>query len=250
MMKCASIVVVYITIALASSVMTAATFTVTSKKDSGPGSLRQAILDANANPGADTVDFAVTGTITLTSGELAITDALTIIGPSAGTLTINGNYASRIFDVESTNVSISGLIITNGVADASAVGGSLGGGIRNAGGTLTLSNVTLSNNVVFGGSSGGDGGGIANVLNGTVSASNVTLTRNVATGSCSPGLGGGVYNDATSTLSFFTSHVTRNIAAGSSGVGGGVYTLGTFTFDSKTVITGNRASTSGNNIGP
>jgi hypothetical protein len=249
-MKSAITALLYVVIAFAPAGMSAATFTVTSKKDSGAGSLRQAILDANANPGPDIVDFAVTGTITLTSGQMTITDALTIIGPSAGSITINGNYASRIFDIESTSVSISGLIITNGVADASATGGSLGGGIRNAGGSLTLSSVTLSNNVALGGSSGGDGGGIANVLAGIVRASNVTLTRNVATGSCSPGLGGGIYNDAASALSFTASHVTRNIAGGSPGVGGGVYNLGTFSYDSKTVITGNRASTSGNNIGP
>ena len=44
----------------------AATFTVTNTNDSGPGSLRQAVLDANANPGADEVVFSsVSGTIGL-----------------------------------------------------------------------------------------------------------------------------------------------------------------------------------------
>ena len=59
-----------------------ATFTVSNLLDSGPGSLRQAILDANASSGADTVGFSsgVGGTITLTS-QLAITDDLTIRGP-------------------------------------------------------------------------------------------------------------------------------------------------------------------------
>lgn len=249
-MKRATIAFLYVIIALAPSGMTAATFTVTSKKDSGDGSLRQAILFANANPGADIIDFAVTGTITLTSGPLTITDALTIIGPSAGQVVISGNYASRVFDVESTSVSISRLTITNGVADASAVGGSIGGGIRNAGGTLSLSTVTLSNNIALGSTGNGEGGGIANVSAGQITASGVTLKGNVATGSCNPGLGGGVFNDATSALSFSASHVTRNIAAGSPGVGGGIYNIGTFSFDSKTAVTGNRASTSGNNIGP
>jgi PKD repeat protein len=40
----------------------AAAFTVTTTADSGPGSLRQAILDANANPGADTITFAIGAT--------------------------------------------------------------------------------------------------------------------------------------------------------------------------------------------
>lgn len=34
------------------------TYTVTNRLDSGPGSLRQAIIDANANPGADTITFS------------------------------------------------------------------------------------------------------------------------------------------------------------------------------------------------
>ena len=36
-----------------------AIFTVTNTNDSGPGSLRQAILDANASAGADTITFAI-----------------------------------------------------------------------------------------------------------------------------------------------------------------------------------------------
>ena len=44
--------------------------------------------------------------------------------------------------------------------------------------------------------------------------------------------------------------MTLNQANGSPGIGGGVYTLGTFTFDAATVIVFNHASTSGNNIGP
>src|SRR5262245_38640244 len=58
------------------------TFTVGNLADSGPGSLRQALLDANDNPGADLIRFAfpVGGTLTLTSGELSITDDLILDG--------------------------------------------------------------------------------------------------------------------------------------------------------------------------
>ncbi len=78
----------------------AATFTVTSLNDSGPGSLRQAVLDANATFGPDTIEFqaGLTGTITLTTGEIQITDALTLNGPGAGVLAISGNNKSRIFN--------------------------------------------------------------------------------------------------------------------------------------------------------
>src|SRR5258708_2163926 len=64
------------------------TFNVLNLAYSGAGSLRQAILDANANPGADAIEFAegVQGTITLTSGQLSINSDLTINGPGANNL--------------------------------------------------------------------------------------------------------------------------------------------------------------------
>ena len=64
------------------------------------------------------------------------------------------------------------------------------------------------------------------------------------------GLGGGAFNDATSTLKLTASSVTRNHANGSPGIGGGIYNLGTFSFDAFTVIKDNHASTSGDDIGP
>ena len=66
----------------------AATITVINTNDSGPGSLRQALVDANDG---DTIDFAVTGTIGLTSGELLVNKVLTISGPGAENLAVNGN---------------------------------------------------------------------------------------------------------------------------------------------------------------
>src|SRR5262249_17766717 len=75
------------------------TFTVGNLADSGPGSLRQAILDANDNLGADTIRFAPAardGTLTLTSGQLSITDDLILDGPGVHRLTISGNDASRV----------------------------------------------------------------------------------------------------------------------------------------------------------
>ena len=89
----------------------AATITVTNTNDSGPGSLRQAL--ANANNG-DRINFAVTGTITLTSGGLGITKNITISGPGANQLAVNGNQALFVFGVfPQRTVSISGLSIRN-----------------------------------------------------------------------------------------------------------------------------------------
>src|SRR5690348_11524039 len=78
-----------------------ATFVVTSLNDSGAGSLRDAITQANDHAGADTIIFAedIRGKITLTSGQIQITDTLTIRGPGAGALTLDGNLQSRIFSV-------------------------------------------------------------------------------------------------------------------------------------------------------
>src|SRR5262245_11582951 len=94
------------------------TFTVLNFLDSGPGSLREAILDANTEPGADLIRFAPEardGTITLTSGELSITDALSIEGPGANRLTVSGNDASRVFRIGSgVSVNIDDLTIAHG----------------------------------------------------------------------------------------------------------------------------------------
>ena len=54
------------------SALPAATFDVTNTSDSGPGSFRQAVLDANLAPGPDTVSFAIDGTIRITGGAIAV----------------------------------------------------------------------------------------------------------------------------------------------------------------------------------
>jgi hypothetical protein len=92
----------------------AATITVTNTNDSGPGSLRQAL--ANANNG-DTINFAVTGTISLFSGELVIGKNVTIAGPGANRLSIDGGHEfwspqSTSHVVSGKTVTISGLTIT------------------------------------------------------------------------------------------------------------------------------------------
>ena len=89
-----------------------ATFLVTNLLDAGAGSLRAAIDGiggvggANDAPGADTVTFSpalfpggAPGIITLTTGEIPISDTLKITGPGIDRLTISGNNASRIFNI-------------------------------------------------------------------------------------------------------------------------------------------------------
>src|SRR5262245_20935295 len=69
-----------------------ATFTVSNLGDSGGGSLRQAVADAETNPGADTVVFqaGLSGQITLSTGEIDISESLSIQGPGANVITVSG----------------------------------------------------------------------------------------------------------------------------------------------------------------
>ncbi len=173
-------------------------FTVTNLQDGAvakagdlPGSLRQAIFDANANPGADTIQFDSSlngGTITLTAGELAITDSLTIDGPGATNLTISGNNQSRIFDVNdgsnttNINVEIDGLTLTGGNAPGTSVDGA-GGAI------FSLESLTLKNSTITGNTAAISGGGIysKDYASGATTIQNCTITNNTA------GFGGGIW---------------------------------------------------------
>jgi hypothetical protein len=163
-----------------------ATFVVTNLGDSGDGSLRQAIALSDSTPGSNEIDFVpgLSGTITLTSGQLTIANNdVTIVGPGSGVLSISGNNASRVFGVNGAiTVAISGLTIANGLE----LGGGAGGGISN-GGTLTVTNSTLSGN------GGSAGGGISN--GGTLTITNSTFSGNTVSVK-----GGGISNSGTLTV--------------------------------------------------
>ena len=228
----------------------AATITVTNTNDSGPSSLRQAILDAASG---DTIIFGVTGTITLTSGVLIVDKNLTIIGPGAPGLAISGGNASKVISISSgSTVAISDVTIKNGYTSVSS-----GAGVTN-GGTLTLNNVTISDNTVVGGCSVG-GGGISNT--GTLTLNNATVTGNrvhsssslgagcVATGGGIDNFGGGFYIGALnlSNVTITNNSVSADIAA--SAQGGGIYqSSGTVNFKN-TLIAGNTSSGAGPDCG-
>src|SRR5689334_20703769 len=128
---------------------------VTSLADDGDGTctdnyctLRDAIAFASAGA---TITFGMTGTITLAQGQLVIRKDLTISGPGADLLAVDGNHQSREFLVLSESdcplicvvphVSISGLTMRNGY-ECCMFPDSFGGGIANFGGALTLTDVT------------------------------------------------------------------------------------------------------------
>jgi hypothetical protein len=187
-------------LSLVSLVVTSAytnTITVTNTDDSGSGSLRQALADANDD---DTIDFAVTGTIGLTSGELLVNKSITVSGPGAETFAVNGNAKSRVFHIGSgKTVSILGLTITNGYTTG------YGGGIRNEQATLTLNSCTISNNS----SSSNAGGAIHNDAENMGHATLVINDCLVINNS-----GGGIYNDGvkagTATLEITDSILANN----------------------------------------
>src|SRR5262249_4422102 len=155
-------------------------FTVTNLTDHDPGSLRAAVMAANANPGADTIKFApgLHGTIRLSS-ELTIIHDLTINGPGANQLTVSGNNATRVFDISASNVTIAGLTIANGSAQSTTDTTQQGGGgvLNEAGATVHLNNDVFINNkasVV--------GGALWNQDGGTVTISDSIFIGNQAIG--------------------------------------------------------------------
>ena len=117
----------------------AVTIPVTNTNDSGPGSLRQAL--AVANDGDTIAATGVSGTILLTSGELLVNYSITISGPGASNLAVDGYAQGTVFDISSAGpVTISGLTITDG---------NIGSGINN------YSDLTMNTCIVSGNYNGG-----------------------------------------------------------------------------------------------
>src|SRR5947208_4724826 len=215
----------------------AATITVTNNRDSGAGSLRQALADAH-NEDSINFDSSLKGqTITLTSGELVVNKIVSINGPGPNNLAVDANHASRVFHVsEGASAGISGLSIVNGSAS-----GLYGGGIYNDHSTLSVINCTLRDN------SAASGGGIGNESyqgTATLTVLNSTLSGNSADS------GGGIYSegqlDGSATLELLNSTLSGNWAT----FGGAIY-ASSDTFNSArlyvfhTTLSGNSASSCG-----
>ena len=127
-------------------------FTVTTLTDENDGidvggvSLREAIAAANAKPGRDIIRFnsRLSGTISLTQGELAISDSVVIRGLGADTLTIDAGGNSRVFNInddsdDESEVTIQGLTISGGYTQDN------GGGIYNAEALKVIDTVITNN---------------------------------------------------------------------------------------------------------
>jgi CSLREA domain-containing protein len=165
----------------------------------GDLSLREAIKLANAQPGADVIEFAPGlatprgAILKLTLGELKITDSLAINGPTLGTLVLDASGSdptrekrgdgTRLFNIEPLasptaaaapiEASISNLTLTNGDEDED------GGAIR-AVGQLTLSNMQIKNNLAL------RGGGV-------FVEGDLTLQKSTFMGNHAKDAGGAIY---------------------------------------------------------
>ena len=188
------------------------TITVTNTNDSGPGLLRDALAVANDGDSIDAT--GVSGTILLTSGQLELDKDVTISGPGAGHLAVDGNAQSRVFYVNlGKTVTVSGLTITNG-----HVANDIGGGIYNDGATLTITNCALDGN-----SADYGGGGISNYASNarvaTLTITYSTLSNNSAS------YGGGISNGAFSGGALVVVS-NSTISGNSAAFGGGIANTG------------------------
>jgi CSLREA domain-containing protein len=212
----------------------------------GDCSLREAVQAANTNlpvdacppgtpgPIVDVITFSVTGTITLTMGQLTVTDDLIIDGPGAMNLTVSGNSASRVMQV-SAGVTLDLRDVT--VADGGGTG--TGAGILNGGGTLKVNATRF-----FGNTAGavGSGGGAIFSIDGTLTVmdstfsgnsarfdaggairtrGNATITNSTFSGN-SASAGGALFTDGAGSLTVTSSTLSGN----SADLGGGIFNGG------------------------
>lgn len=152
-----------------------AILTVTNTQDSGAGSLRDTIAQAQAG---DVIQFdsaLANSRITLTSGDIDITKSVTIDGSSAAGLALSGNQSSRIFNVleKQIDVTLKGLAFVDGRAVEPNNFEDEGGAIKVADySTLTVENSTFQNN------SANRGGGIRVGYGGSLTVRNSTFDGN------------------------------------------------------------------------
>lgn len=200
---------------------------VTNANSSGAGSLRQLVNDTPASGTIrfDPVFFSTPRTIP-GGGVINIFKNLTIIGPGANLLTLDGQNTSRVFNIDNSaaTLNLSGVTITQGNSGAGASAGC----ILIANGTLNANGIAVnscSTPIV--------GGGIYN--NGTLNLINSTVNGNTAATS------GGIYNECGRTATITNSIISNNI---SSGGAGGIGSCGTLNFYDSTVH-GNTATFGG-----
>ncbi|WP_195759248.1 glycoside hydrolase family 9 protein [Pedobacter puniceum] len=187
----------------------AATFTVSNTDDTGAGSLRQAITDANATVGPHTINFSIPSgsIINLTSGVLPTINVNIVFEAPAGRITVTRNSVTnfRIFAISaSRTVVIKNLVISNGFSTSE------GGAIENLG-NLSIYNSIIENNTTSG--SGVHAGAIANRDNAALYLYNCVLRNNTSLG----GIGGAIISRTGAILRIYNSLLENNSCGGASG---------------------------------
>ena len=215
------------------------TFSVSTLADSGKGSLRAAVEDANDQVGSDRILFKAElgGTIVLAS-EIDVSDETHFEGRGAEQLAISGGGAVRALDLDVTTpgqpVTIFGLTLRDGSAGAGD-----GGAIRNADARLTIEESALTGNRA----SAGDGGAVAQ----QALAPLLVIRRSTLSGNTSGADGGAIAAQQT-RVSVETSTISGNAAGGD---GGGVSWQGaapdSLSLDAATVA-GNSAGGQGGGV--
>ncbi|MBS1795039.1 MAG: right-handed parallel beta-helix repeat-containing protein [Acidobacteria bacterium] len=228
--------------------------------NSGGGSLRQAIADApdGGTIAFDPVFFSQPRTIALGGAVIDFFKNLTINGPGAGLLTIDGENLSRVFNVDAVTLNLRDVRLTRGNPGPNIDGGAIlinNNGTLNAtaivvdasranrgGGIYVLGTLNLTGSTVTGCTADQRGGGIW-----SDAASAVTLTGATVSGNHADDRGGGLGSSGSlivrsSTVSGNTA--TRPAGTGGSPAGGGIYTDGYLALYDSTV-SGNTAQLGG-----
>jgi predicted outer membrane repeat protein len=202
----------------------------------GLTSLRAAIMEANASAGPDVILLrAGTYTLQLTgvdedgavTGDLDISDDVTILGVGAGSTTIDAQGIDRVFQVMAgKRLTLRGVTVSGGQSPANTDGG----GILSSG-ILTIEDSVLSNNLT-----GNHGGGIWN------DGGTVTIVRSTLSGNTSPGNAGAIGSTgATAQLTVTASAISGNSALYD---GGAIYNVaGTATL-TNSIVSGNAGTNS------
>ena len=241
--------------AVAASAHTAAvatTHVVTNCLDSGSGSLRDTIT-AGTTVNGDEVTFSASlpcSTITLSSGEIPIAQQnLSITGPGAGALAIDGGGSHRVLRHMGTGtLRISGLTITHGKYAASS-GAASGGCLRSAG-NIVLTNSTVSRCLARATSSASAyGGGI--FASGDLYLLHSTVEYNIANGPSDTATefhrvwGGGAFVAGALVASYSSIVGNSSSTPDHRGTGGGLYTYYGNAEVGQSTIAKNRADASG-----
>jgi CSLREA domain-containing protein len=206
---------------------------------SGACTLRAAIQETNKLAGWDTISvppgfykLSILGTDEDKSktGDLDITDSLSIKGSGTKGTVIDGQTNDRVFDIigASTNVDISGVTIQNGTVKAE------GGGIRNTGSLRLDDSLVQFSKTVKTNHTDSDGGGIWS--KGNLSLNRTTISNNIASD-----FGGGINNATGGTLTLTNAIVSNNK---SGYAGGGIVSFGgpgSVVTITNTTISGNTA---------